>query len=77
MIGDPAHAMTQALAARARALLGPEDAVVVVTPGATPKWLAPELLEGREARGGAPTAYICRGRVCSLPANEPDSPRLL
>ncbi len=77
VIGDPAHAMTRALAARARALLGPEDAVVVVTPGATPKWLAPELLEGREARGGAPTAYICRGRVCSLPANEPDSLRLL
>src|SRR5262245_20751822 len=77
VLGDPAHAMTHALAARARTLLGPEDAVVVAAPGATPKWIAPELLEGREARDGAPTAYVCRGRVCSLPANEPDALRLL
>jgi len=77
VLGDPAHAMTRALAARARALLGPEDGVVVVAPGATPKWLAPDLLEGRELRGGAPTAYVCRGRVCSLPATDPDALRLL
>jgi uncharacterized protein YyaL (SSP411 family) len=76
VLGDPAHEMTHALAARARALLGPEDAVVVAAPGATPKWLAPELLEGREPRGGAPTAYVCRGRVCSLPATEPDALQL-
>jgi uncharacterized protein len=71
VLGAPADARTQALAARARALLGPEDAVVVVTPGAPPAWLAPEWLESRDQRNGAPTAYLCRGRVCSLPANDP------
>ena len=76
VLGDPADPKTRALAVRARALLGPEDAVVVVAPAATPKWLAPELLEGRELRGGAPTAYVCRGRTCSLPATEPGELRL-
>ena len=76
ILGDPARSATQALAARARALLGPEDAVVIALPGAAPKWLGPELLEGREARGGAPTAYVCRGRVCSLPATDPGELRL-
>ena len=71
VLGAAADPRTQALAARARTLLGPEDAVVVVTPGARPAWLAPEWLAGREPRNGAPTAYLCRGRVCSLPANEP------
>jgi uncharacterized protein len=76
ILGAPDDARTQALAARARSLLGPEDAVVVVTPGAPPAWLSPEWLEGRAQRGNAPTAYLCRGRVCSLPANEPGELRL-
>ena len=76
VLGPPGDARTQALAARARALLGPEDAVVVVTPGAPPAWLASEWLEGRDVRNGAPTAYLCRGRVCSLPANDPRELRL-
>ena len=77
VIGDPAHAMTRALAARARALLGPEDAVVVATPGGDTEVARARAPRGPRARGGAPTAYICRGRVCSLPANEPDALQLL
>src|SRR5262249_13898241 len=38
VLGAPDDARTQALAARARALLGPEDAIVVVTPGAPAAW---------------------------------------
>ena len=72
ILGPPSDSRTQALAARARALLGPEDAVVVVDPTSPPKWLASDWLEGREQRGGAPTAYVCRGRTCSLPAVTPD-----
>ncbi|HTO53283.1 MAG TPA: thioredoxin domain-containing protein [Myxococcota bacterium] len=72
VLGPPDDPRTQGLAARARMLLGPEDAVAIVTPGAPPAWLAAEWLEGRELRNGAPTAYVCRGRVCSLPANQPD-----
>src|SRR5258705_510034 len=46
IMGAPSDARTQALAARARSLLGPEDAVVVVDPAAPPRWLAAEWLEG-------------------------------
>ena len=76
VLGAPDDARTQALASRARALLGPEDAVVIVTPGAAPSWLAPELLEGRAQRGGVPTAYLCRGQVCTLPTTDPEALRL-
>ncbi len=71
VIGDPRDPATTALAARARELLSPEEAVVVVDPGARPEWLDPLWLEGREALQGTPTAYVCRGTVCSLPATEP------
>ena len=68
ILGDAEDPRTQALASRARDLLGPEDAVVLVTPGHHPTWLAPEWVEGREVIDGSPTAYLCRGTVCSLPA---------
>ncbi len=29
------------------------------------------LLEGKEARGGKATAYVCRGKVCELPTSDP------
>jgi uncharacterized protein YyaL (SSP411 family) len=72
VIGDPRHPRTTELAARARELLSPEEAVVVVEPGVRPEWLDPLWLEGREAPLGTPTAYVCRGTVCSLPATDPD-----
>ncbi|MGH7343046.1 MAG: hypothetical protein ACREKH_21380, partial [Candidatus Rokuibacteriota bacterium] len=56
-----------------RELLSTDDAVVVLAPGERPAWLAAEWLEGRTPVGGRPTAWICRGRVCSLPATDPDS----
>ena len=69
VLGDAADPRTRALAARARAVLGPEDAVVV---GPTPPaWLAAEGLRGRAPAGDEPTAYVCRGRVCSLPTSDP------
>jgi uncharacterized protein YyaL (SSP411 family) len=70
--GEPADPRSRALAARARHLLTSEDAVVIVPPGAAPEWLSPEWLEGRDATDGAPTAYVCRGQVCSLPARTPE-----
>ncbi len=72
VIGEPSQAETRALAERARRVLRPEDAIVVAAPGAAPAtgidaaWLA-----GREARGGRATAYLCRGRICSLPVHQP------
>ncbi|TDJ07340.1 MAG: thioredoxin domain-containing protein [Deltaproteobacteria bacterium] len=72
VLGAPEDPRSQALAARARALLGAEDAVVVMSPDAAPPWLAPAWLKGRDALAGTPTAYLCRGQVCSLPAQKPE-----
>jgi uncharacterized protein YyaL (SSP411 family) len=72
ILGDPEIPDTAALAQRARELLSPEDAVVVLRPGEPPRWIDPAWLEGREALHGQPTAYICRGTACSLPATNPD-----
>jgi hypothetical protein len=72
VIGRSEDPATRALARRARELLASDDAVVVLSPGERPAWLAPAWLEGREPVGGRPTAWLCRGRVCSLPATEPE-----
>jgi uncharacterized protein YyaL (SSP411 family) len=68
--GDPD---TEALAARARAVLGPEEPVVVAEPGAPPPGVAASWLEGRDLVDGRAAAYVCRGVTCSLPATEPDA----
>jgi len=68
---DPA---TAALARRARTVLGPEDGVLVAAPGAVwPAGLDPTWIQGRGAVDGRPTAYVCRGGRCSLPAHDPEA----
>lgn len=72
VIGAPNDAATQALAARARRVLRPEDAVVVAAPGADPTpEIAQDWFEGRTAIDGRPTAYVCLGTACSLPVQDP------
>jgi uncharacterized protein YyaL (SSP411 family) len=72
VVGDPAASETQALAARARSVLAPEDAVLISAPGGPlPERIDPFWLTGREARAGKPTAYVCRGTSCSLPISDP------
>jgi hypothetical protein len=62
----------RALAVRARRLLGPEDAVVVVeSPTNAPASLASTWVRGRVAQDGRATAYVCRGVACSLPITDP------
>jgi len=74
VVGDPDDAATRALAARARRVLAPEDAVVVAAPGAPPPpGLDPSWLAGREPAGGRATAWVCRGTSCSLPVSDPDA----
>lgn len=74
VVGDPADPRTQALAARARRVLRPEDAVVVHRPGdPAPEGVAPIWLEGRRAVDDRPTAYVCLGTACSLPVQEPSA----
>ncbi|MFP6654201.1 MAG: hypothetical protein VCB25_01150, partial [Myxococcota bacterium] len=79
IVGDSASAETGALAARARRVLRPEDAVIVVDPdrrGQTssdvspPIGLSSDWLVGRQAISGRATAYLCRGTACSLPVHE-------
>ncbi len=74
VIGDAADPATAALADRARRVLAPEDAVIVVAPGAAPPAsLDPAWLIGREATGGRATAYVCHGTTCSLPIHDPSA----
>ena len=75
ILGHPEDPRRAALALRARRALAPEDAVVLVAPGqAHPAGLSPTWLAGREAVGGRPTAYLCRGSSCSLPITDPEDP---
>ena len=72
IVGEPEDPRTQALATRAREVLLPEDAVVIQPPGRpTPTGIASSWLEGRSALDGRPTAYVCHGSQCSLPALTP------
>jgi uncharacterized protein YyaL (SSP411 family) len=73
VIGSVSDPAVQALLARARALLGPDDFALALAPDERPDWLDPAWLEGRSAVGGRPTAYLCRGSSCSLPAHTPES----
>ncbi len=73
ILGEREDPRTRALATRARDLLGPEDAVVLVTPDHPPSWLAAGWLEGRTMIEAHPTAYLCRGTACSRPAQTPQA----
>ncbi len=78
VVGAPDDAPTTALAARARRILAPEDAVLVVAPDApTPPGVDPSWLEGRVPDLGRSTAWLCRGVTCSLPVTAPDELRPL
>jgi uncharacterized protein YyaL (SSP411 family) len=43
-----------------------------VKPGASPIGVDPDWISGRRLVDGRPTAYVCRGAECSLPALSPD-----
>ena len=76
IVGSAADPATAALALRARLLLAPDEAVVVVAPGETPPGVDPTWLEDRVPKDGLPTAYVCRGTTCTLPATHPDELQL-
>jgi uncharacterized protein YyaL (SSP411 family) len=74
VVGDPEVPATRALAARARRILGPEDAVVVTAPGRpAPPGLDPAWIQGRGLVDGRAAAYVCRGSSCSLPVTDPEA----
>ncbi|MCP5055204.1 MAG: thioredoxin domain-containing protein [bacterium] len=61
---------TAALASAARRSLEPDESVVLIA-GAYVPGLDTAWAQGRGAVDGRPTAYVCRGRTCSLPITEP------
>jgi hypothetical protein len=65
------------LASVARAWRG--GVVAVVTAAQAGEFAASgfELFEGRDARGGEPTAYLCENFVCQLPVTDPATLRAL
>jgi uncharacterized protein YyaL (SSP411 family) len=69
VLGRAGAPPVEALARRARELLGAEEPVVLADPRAAPAALDPLWLEGRSGAEG-PVAYLCRGRACSPPAHE-------
>jgi len=66
--GDPSGEGARSLLAPLRERL-PSFAFVGLAPGEVSPFLTP-LLEGR-AGAAAPTAYVCHGYVCDLPAHDP------
>ena len=69
VVGDPDDERTRALLAPLRGRL-PSFAFVGLAPG-EPSTFPTPLLEGR-ADADAPTAYVCHGYVCDLPARDPE-----
>jgi hypothetical protein len=70
VVGTADQPAAHQLAQRARELLGPDEAVVLVRTGAVPAELDPGWVEGRLDLPG-PVAFLCRGRICSAPARDP------
>jgi len=72
--GERDAPQTQALAARARRVLLPDDAVIVLAPGAPrPVGVGADWLSGREGQPECATAWVCQGNRCSLPITDPDA----
>ena len=70
VVGDRQDPKTGALLNAALRPFIPGGLVTGIAPGETEQALVP-LLEGKTARAGRPTAYVCKGRVCGEPLTEP------
>ena len=71
--GDPRDDATRALLAEAAGGYAPNRVVALRRPDATET--AIPLLEGRTMTRDRPTAYVCRGFTCRLPATDPEALR--
>jgi uncharacterized protein YyaL (SSP411 family) len=69
IVGDPADAATRELLESVWSTWRPAQVLAVAPPDAVPTSAVP-LLHDRVAAGGKPTAYVCRGFVCSLPVTD-------
>ncbi len=68
-----ARTEAEPLLAELRRIFVPNRILVVATegPSLTAQAALIPLLDGKAARGGKPTAYVCKRRVCALPTLDP------
>ena len=69
VVGEPSDARFAALVAETRERYLPALALAGGVPGDATAGIG--LLDQREARGGAPTAYLCRNYACDEPVTDP------
>ena len=74
LVGRPDDPRTAALAAEAGAAYRPYQLVVRYDPDSPDNHISP-LVTGRTQVAGQPTAYVCRGTTCGLPATDPEALR--
>ena len=67
LIGDPSAAMTQTMLQVIQGAYAPDRVVALQRSG---EHLPIELLQGREAVDGKPTAYVCRNFTCQMPVTD-------
>ena len=70
--GAPGHALTESFRKEMATRFLPAKVVLGVDGSGAPGTLVKlvPLLEGKQALGGSPTAFVCRGGVCKLPARD-------
>jgi uncharacterized protein YyaL (SSP411 family) len=74
IVSPGARAEAEPLLTELRRTFVPNRVLVVVSEGpalAAQAAIVP-LLDGKTARGGKPTAYVCKRRVCALPTSQPE-----
>jgi uncharacterized protein YyaL (SSP411 family) len=71
IIGDPGDPRFVALVNETRERYLPALALAGGEAGPATEGIG--LLDQREARGGAPTAYVCRNYACDEPVTDPDA----
>ena len=70
IVEPPGVAATELLAV-VRTTFVPHAVLVRIVDGAAVPPPIAELVSGKRARGGVPTAYVCRGTTCDLPTSDP------
>jgi uncharacterized protein len=72
VVGAPDDPLTEALLHTIHGRYLPNRVVLGRAPGEELPG-GPPLMEGRSARGGVPTAYVCEGYTCQEPVSEPEA----
>jgi len=70
VIVSPRGVAPTALLAPLRTLFAPHKVLVRVL-DADEGGVVKPLIEGKRARNGVPTAYVCRGTACDQPTSDP------